>query len=68
MHMHQPEPHDIHVTTLAIVICAALCAEHLLVAYSTRKLAKRKGRMWIPYALFGLLGLVVLALRRPPTR
>jgi hypothetical protein len=68
MHIHLPTTHvtvHIHVTTLLIVICAALCAERLLVAYPTWKLARRRGRMWLPYELFGLVGLVLLALRSP---
>jgi hypothetical protein len=55
----------IHVTTMLIVICAALCAERLLVAYPAWKLGRRRGRMWLPYVVFGLLGLFVLALRSP---
>jgi hypothetical protein len=55
----------VHVTTLAIIAIAAGCAEHLAIGYFTWKLAKRKGRMWLPYAIFGLLGYVVLALRAP---
>jgi hypothetical protein len=68
LQIHLPTTHTtvhIHVTTLLIAICAALCAERVLVAYSTRKLAKRRGRMWMPYALFGVLGLAFLALRAP---
>jgi hypothetical protein len=53
------------VTSLAIISIAAGCAEHLAIGYFTWKLAKRKGRMWLPYAIFGLLGYVVLALRAP---
>jgi hypothetical protein len=55
----------IHVTTLVIIATAAACAEHLAIGYFTWNLAKRKGRMWLPYAIFGLLGYVVLALRAP---
>jgi hypothetical protein len=55
----------IHVTTMLIVICAALCAERVLVAYPAWKLGRRKGRMWLPYVVFGLLGLLVLAVRSP---
>jgi hypothetical protein len=53
------------VTSLAITAIAAGCAEHLAIGYFTWKLAKRKGRMWLPYAIFGLWGYVVLALRAP---
>jgi hypothetical protein len=53
------------VTTLAIIVIAAGCAEHLASGYLTWNLAKRKGRVWLPYAIFGLLGYVVLALRAP---
>ncbi len=52
-------------TTLAIVVIAAGCAEHLVFAYFNWTLANRKGRMWLPYAIFGLLGYAVLALRAP---
>jgi hypothetical protein len=55
----------LHSTTLAIVIAAVLCAERVLAAYPAWTLAKRKGRMWFPYELFGLVGLIVLALRSP---
>jgi hypothetical protein len=68
LNVHLPATHTtvhIHVTTLLIAIAAALCAERILVAYSTRKLARRRGRMWMPYALFGLVGMAVLALRAP---
>lgn len=66
MHIHLPATHTtIHVTTLLIVICAALCAERVLLAYHTRRLARRRGRMWLPYAVFGLLGLAFLALQPP---
>ena len=73
MHIHLPASHvtlhlhftTVHLTSVAIAICAALCAERILVAYPTRKLAKRRGRMWLPYVLFGLLGLAFLALRSP---
>jgi hypothetical protein len=53
----------VHVTTLVIIVIAAVCAEHLAFGYFIWKLAKRKGRMWLPYAIFGLLGYVALALR-----
>jgi hypothetical protein len=56
---------DTYSTSLVIAICAVACAERVLVAYFTWKLAKRKGRLWLPYVLFGLLGLAVLALRSP---
>jgi hypothetical protein len=56
---------DIHMTTLLVVVCAALLAERLVVVYFTRKIAKRKRRMWVPYIPFGLLGLVVIAMRSP---
>jgi hypothetical protein len=56
---------DSHVTTLAIVVIAAGCAEHLVFAYFNWTLANRKGRMWLPYAIFGVLGYVVLVLRAP---
>ena len=62
--MH-PDLAATHLSALAIIVCAAFCVERVLVAYYTWKLAKRKGRMWLPYALFGLLGLAVLALRSP---
>jgi hypothetical protein len=73
MHIHLPANHvtlhlhftTVHVTSAVIAICAALCAERALVAYPTWKLAKRRGRMWPPYVLFGLLGLAFLALRSP---
>jgi hypothetical protein len=73
VHIHLPASHiilhlrftTVHVTSLALAICAALCAERILVAYPTRKVAKRRGRMWLPYLLFGLLGLAFLALRSP---
>ncbi len=52
-------------TSLAIISIAAGCAERVAIGYFTWKLAKRKGRMWLPYAIFGLLGYVVLALRAP---
>jgi hypothetical protein len=53
------------VTTLAIILIVAGCAERLVIVYFTWKLARRKGRMWLPYVLFGLLGYIVLALRSP---
>jgi hypothetical protein len=59
-----PSP-DTHVTTLLVVLSVGLLAERLVVVYFTRKIAKRKRRMWVPYVPFGLLGLVVLALRSP---
>lgn len=55
----------LHRTTLAIVVAAVLCGERVLLAYPVWRLAKRKGRMWFPYELFGLVGLIVLALRSP---
>jgi hypothetical protein len=66
MHIHLPSTHtSIHVTTLLIAICAALCAERVLLAYPMWKLARRRGRMWLPYELFGLLGLALLTLQPP---
>jgi hypothetical protein len=66
MHIHLPATHTtIHVTTLLIAIGAALCAERVLLAYHIWKLARRRGRMWLPYELFGLLGLAALALQPP---
>jgi hypothetical protein len=56
---------DIYSTSLVIAVCAVVCAERVVVAYFTWKLAKRKGRLWLPYVLVGLLGLAVLALRSP---
>jgi hypothetical protein len=51
------------VTTIAIIVVLALAAERLLVAYFTWTMARRKGRLWLPYAIFGLVGYIVLALR-----
>jgi hypothetical protein len=51
------------VTSLAIIVVLALAAERLVVAYFTWTMAKRKGRLWFAYAIFGLVGYIVLALR-----
>jgi hypothetical protein len=51
------------VTNLTIIVVLALAAERLVLAYFTWTLAKRKGRLWFAYVIFGLVGYIVLALR-----
>ena len=66
MSIHISSHHwTLHWTTLTIAVVAALGVERVVVAYPAWKLARRKGRMWLPYELFGLVGLLVLSLRAP---
>jgi hypothetical protein len=66
MSIHISNHHwTLHWTTLTIVVVGVLCAERVVAAYPAWRLAKRKGRMWLPYELFGLVGLAALSLRSP---